>query len=291
MEFIQFHPSAIYTPTGEAYLVSEAVRGEGAHLLNQQGERFMVGKHELAELAPRDIVAQSIFQQMKEHHEDYVYLSLKHLDPEKIKKRFPNIFEKCAELGIDMTDRIPVACKKIGHSEQDWNLGGYTVEPGTCDTLIVTLRLKNESMLGNYYNVMRFMINGEVDYNYGFMIDVPVREDFDHWSEEEKARAPHFMVDSTERNFGTLREGEESKMIFKIQNVGERNLIIRKIETTCGCTAVLPGQRVLLSGKEMDLNVIFHSAGRSGKQRKVITLFCNDPRQPKIQLVVKGEVN
>ena len=63
----------------------------------------------MAELAPRDIVAQSIFQQMKEHHEDYVYLSLKHLDPEKIKKRFPNIFEKCAELGIDMTDRIPVA--------------------------------------------------------------------------------------------------------------------------------------------------------------------------------------
>lgn len=59
---------------------------------------------------PREsIVAQSIFQQMKEHHEDYVYLSLKHLDPEKIKKRFPNIFEKCAELGIDMTDRIPVA--------------------------------------------------------------------------------------------------------------------------------------------------------------------------------------
>jgi len=109
MEFIQFHPSAIYCPTGEAYLVSEAVRGEGAHLLNQAGKRFMVGKHELAELAPRDIVAQSIFQQMQERHEEFVYLSLKHLDPEKIKKRFPNIFEKCKELGIDMTDRIPVA--------------------------------------------------------------------------------------------------------------------------------------------------------------------------------------
>lgn len=99
------------------------------------------------------------------------------------------------------------------------------------------------------------------------------------------------MVDSTERDFGTLREGEEAKMIFKIQNVGERNLIIRKIETTCGCTAVLPSQRVLLPGKEMDLNVIFHSAGRNGKQRKVITLFCNDPRQPTIQLIVKGEIN
>ena len=161
-----------------------------------------------------------------------------------------------------------ITCRKIGHSEQDWNLGGYTVAPGACDTLIMTLCLKNESMLGNYYNVVRFMVDEEVDYDYGFMVDVHVREDFDNWSEEEKARAPHFMVDST-----------------------ERNLIIRKIETTCGCTAVLPGQRVLLPGKEMDLNVIFHSAGRSGKQRKVITLFCNDPRKPIIQLIVKGEVN
>ncbi len=109
MEFIQFHPTALYTTTGEVYLVSEAVRGEGAQLYNQQGERFMVGKHELAELAPRDVVAQCIYQQMQEHHQEYVYLSLKHLSPELIKKRFPNIFEKCRELGIDMTDKIPVA--------------------------------------------------------------------------------------------------------------------------------------------------------------------------------------
>lgn len=79
-----------------------------------------------------------------------------------------------------------ITCRKIGHSEQDWSLGGYTVEPGTCDTLIVTLRLKNESMLGNYYNVMRFMINGEVNYDYGFMIDVPGTGGFAHWSEEKK---------------------------------------------------------------------------------------------------------
>lgn len=109
MEFIQFHPTAMYIPTGDAYLVSEAVRGEGARLYNQQGERFMVGKHELAELAPRDIVAQCIYQQMQEHNQEYVYLSLKHLPPEMIKKRFPNIFEKCEELGFDMTDKIPVA--------------------------------------------------------------------------------------------------------------------------------------------------------------------------------------
>lgn len=109
MEFIQFHPSAISTDSEEAFLVSEAVRGEGAHLINQQGERFMPAIHELAELAPRDIVAQSIYRQLQIHKQDFVWLSLKHLDPEMVKRRFPNIYEKCKELGIDMCDRIPVA--------------------------------------------------------------------------------------------------------------------------------------------------------------------------------------
>lgn len=109
MEFIQFHPSAIYTSSEEAFLISEAVRGEGAHLINQNGERFMPAIHELAELAPRDIVAQSIYSQMRKYDQDFVWLSLKHLDPEKIKLRFPNIYEKCQELGIDMCNRIPVA--------------------------------------------------------------------------------------------------------------------------------------------------------------------------------------
>ena len=109
MEFIQFHPSAIYTQSEEAFLISEAVRGEGAHLINQNGERFMPAIHELAELAPRDIVAQSIYRQMQKFHQNFVWLSLKHLNPELVKHRFPNIYEKCKELGIDMCNRIPVA--------------------------------------------------------------------------------------------------------------------------------------------------------------------------------------
>lgn len=109
MEFIQFHPSAIYTKGEEAFLVSEAVRGEGAHLYNHKGERFMVPIHELAELAPRDIVAQSIFREMKKSGEEHMWLSLKHLPPTLIMHRFPTIYAKCKELGIDMCDRIPVA--------------------------------------------------------------------------------------------------------------------------------------------------------------------------------------
>ena len=108
MEFIQFHPTSLYLEDSpRAFLISEAVRGEGAYLLDKDGKRFMLPIHELAELAPRDIVARSIFKQMALDDRPYVVLSLKHLNPEKIRSRFPNILAKCAEYGYDLTDWIP----------------------------------------------------------------------------------------------------------------------------------------------------------------------------------------
>ena len=110
MEFIQFHPSGLYLKdSAQAFLISEAVRGEGAHLFGKNGKRFMVPIHELAELAPRDIVARSIFKQMQQDSMPYVTLSLKHLDPQMILKRFPGIYAKCKEFGYDLTQEIPVA--------------------------------------------------------------------------------------------------------------------------------------------------------------------------------------
>ena len=110
MEFIQFHPSGLYRKESpQAFLISEAVRGERAHLLDKNGKRFMIPIHELAELAPRDIVARSIYKQMKRDGRPFVMLSLKHLDREMILKRFPAIYAKCKEFGYDLTQEIPVA--------------------------------------------------------------------------------------------------------------------------------------------------------------------------------------
>ena len=110
MEFIQFHPSGLYLKDSQrAFLISEAVRGERAHLLDKNGKRFMVPVHELAELAPRDIVARSIFKQMQKDGMPYVTLSLKHLDKEMILQRFPGIYAQCKEFGYDLTQEIPVA--------------------------------------------------------------------------------------------------------------------------------------------------------------------------------------
>jgi L-aspartate oxidase len=109
MEFIQFHPTALAIPGQEAYLISEAVRGEGAYLLDVNGIRFMTDIHPLAELAPRDVVASAIFKRIQDTG-DNVCLSLQHLDRESIMDRFHSIYAHLKTLGIDITrDMIPVA--------------------------------------------------------------------------------------------------------------------------------------------------------------------------------------
>src|ERR1019366_9068000 len=110
MEFVQFHPTALHTRDGNSLLISEAVRGEGAYLVNAAGHRFLLDHDKLGELAPRDVVAWAIHQEMKKTGADHVFLSLKHLDPALVRQRFSSIYSACLEHGLDLaTDLIPVA--------------------------------------------------------------------------------------------------------------------------------------------------------------------------------------
>lgn len=110
MELIQFHPTAFYSEKGESFLISEALRGEGAYLLNAQGKRFMTDYSEYAELAPRDVVSRSIFNEMTKSGDNHVFLDLRHIESDYIKKRFSNIYNFCLIQGLDATkDLVPVA--------------------------------------------------------------------------------------------------------------------------------------------------------------------------------------
>ena len=132
MEFMQFHPTVLYIAGSSRYLISEAVRGEGAHLVDCHGYRFMHDYNPAGELAPRDVVSQAITKQMTKTSHPCVYLDLSHIDTAKIRSRFPHIGKVCADFGLDIAhDKVPVrpgAHYMIGGVTTD--LDGRTSMPG-----------------------------------------------------------------------------------------------------------------------------------------------------------------
>jgi L-aspartate oxidase len=156
LEFIQFHPTTLYSVTGERFLISEAVRGEGAILRNLAGEAFMPRYHAMADLAPRDIVARAIDHEMKQSGAPHVWLDITHRDAAYLRERFPQINRACRRLGLNLAkDYLPVVpaahytCGGVAT-----NLAGETAVPGlyacgevACTGLHGANRLASNSLL------------------------------------------------------------------------------------------------------------------------------------------------
>ncbi len=144
MEFIQFHPTSLYNPGARpSFLITEAMRGYGAILRLQNGKEFMDKYHPMLSLAPRDVVARSIDHEMKISGEEFVYLDVRHRDGETTRNHFPNIYEKCRSIGIDITkDMIPVT--PAAH----YCCGGVKVDMNGCSSVLRLYALGESSCTG-----------------------------------------------------------------------------------------------------------------------------------------------
>ena len=132
MEFVQFHPTALYLPSSPPFLLSEAMRGEGGQLRNNKGELFMQRYHSMGALAPRDIVARAIWAEMAATRARHVYLDVTHLGADFVKRRFPTIYATCLRHDIDITEEwIPVSPSAHYMMGGVWtDLNGATTLPG-----------------------------------------------------------------------------------------------------------------------------------------------------------------
>ncbi|MDL2262907.1 DUF1573 domain-containing protein [Bacteroidales bacterium OttesenSCG-928-I21] len=154
----------------------------------------------------------------------------------------------------------------------------------------VTYDGKKKNDWGQSTDRVNVIINGEKESRNRLSINATLVEDFSHLSTEDLANAPKIEFKELEYDFGTLKQGEKSSHNYVFTNTGKSDLIIRKIKTTCGCTATNPEKMVIKSGESSYITVTFNSAGKKGSQQKTITVISNAPENSNVALKIKGTV-
>ena len=219
MEFIQFHPTTLYHPDARAFLITEALRGDGGILQHGDGEQFMERYHSLRELAPRDIVARAIVAELKRRNVPCVYLNVTHLNPDHLRSHFPTVYEKCLSVGIDITrDPIPIV------PAQHYQCGGVVTDLNGA-TNIRRLYAAGEVACTGVHGANRLASNSLLEamvYGYraaNHTLQSPT-ENTPEWKAEQISLTPASPVPATESCADTVAQIRERIQKTMQQDVG-----------------------------------------------------------------------
>jgi hypothetical protein len=166
-----------------------------------------------------------------------------------------------------------------------------TLKPNEKGLVVATYNAPARNDWGFVIDRMGLKINGVSDRNYAMIVSANIEEDFTNMSADQLASAPVLSVDDPTFQFGTIQQGEKVEHTYVLTNSGKTDLLIRKVSASCGCTAVQPDKQVIPPGESVKIKTVFNSAGKVGNQNKTVTIITNDPKNSKMILWVKGQVD
>lgn len=164
------------------------------------------------------------------------------------------------------------------------------VQPKGRSVLSVTFDAAKRGEYGLVTDRIYLSLNGNNDYRNAITISATIEEDFSKLTADELKNAPVVVFDSDSFDFGNMKQGDKSEHTFMLKNGGKRDLIIRNVRSTCGCTAVTPAKTVIPAGDTAPVKVVFDSTGKRGRQSKSITVITNDPKNPITTLRIASNV-
>jgi len=156
--------------------------------------------------------------------------------------------------------------------------------------IVVTFDATKIKAYGFVMHRLYLNIDGQDDYRNSIAVSTTLEEDFSNLSAEDLKNAPAVSYDSESFDFGDIKPGTKNEHVFTLKNAGKKDLIIRDVKSSCGCTAVSPSKNVVPSGESVPLKVVFDSTGKSGRQNKTITVITNDPKNPTTILRISSNI-
>jgi hypothetical protein len=204
---------------------------------------------------------------------------------------------------VNNTEKKDYRMEIINNSDKQIHLGFQRV-PGHIDikfvpevlnpnqkgAIVATYDATEKNDWGMLIDRINVTVDGVYDRSYNLIISANIVEDFSSLSASELSRAPVASVDKPEVSFGQLRQSEKFEHEFVLSNSGSSTLYIRKIKSSCGCTAAKPDKMQIEPGDSVKIKAVFNSAGKRGNQNQSVTIITNDPKRSNLVLRIKGEV-